>query len=123
MKTIRIPFKRQPNWGESTNWFDRLAEHARDNKYIGLEFLTSNVKLYPNKNNLQSVRNMAETLKDKKLRRDVLATINAVDAGAFSREGNGEFKYKFHSYSRQSSQCSACGSLFSLLRQALEYHA
>jgi len=103
-------------FNEYTNrWFDRLAVKGR---CAELDALLCKVKLWPTKRNLQSVRNMVCNLTDKRLAQSILTTIQGVESRKFKRE----FRFTYHTYPKWGGQASTCGSLFSKLRQAIEYH-
>jgi hypothetical protein len=104
---------------DSTNWFDALAEHAKGGQYPALHVLRAKADLYPTKANLELLRYSVDCLKPAKLRRLIVATIESIQR----REFKHEFRYHYHSYPKSASQSSACGELFSLIRQAVDYHA
>ena len=105
-------------FNESTvKWFDRLADYSAKQYTPAIQALLYNAKCHPTRRNLESVRAFALCLRPKLLRRFLLQTVNDVERRAF----RDEFRHGFHSYPKQSGQASACGELFSLIRQAIEY--
>lgn len=102
-------------------WYADLCEHARQS-YPALQSLRRNVDLYPVKRNLASVRAMAELITDHAIRSALLVTIDTLEC--YGRRGTREFRFTFHTYPRWQGgrQCSVCGSLFSSIRQAIDYY-
>jgi GT2 family glycosyltransferase len=106
-------------FNQSTDrWFDRLADYAENRQSPALQALLYNAKCHPTQRNLKAVRNFAGCLRPKVLRRYLLRTINEVA----DHEFKSEFRFTYHTYPKSSGQVSACGELFSLIRQAIEYH-
>lgn len=104
---------------ESTDqWFSDLIDYADKHPCPATQCLLAAVNRFPVKRNLDTVRYWIGYIKDTKLRQAILATIN--DLKSFGR--GREFKFTYHTYPRWSGQCSACGTTFSLIRQALTYN-
>ncbi len=92
-------------------WFDRLAV-SQDPACFRIRAIASK---FPVKSNLKRLRMEVLELRDSDLRNAILDTINSLPTMTGHK---GEFRYLWH---RTATTCSACGELFSMLRQSIQH--
>lgn len=100
-------------FNESTDkWFCELIDCEADT-------LLPLVKRYPTKRNLLALCDNVRALAiEEKLDAgyEILDTIAGILTGKF----DSEFRHRYHSYPKFAGRVSACGSLFSMIRQAID---
>ena len=99
-------------------WFDKLAIDAQHGAKARAKLLKT-VRRTPNTANLAQAKIDVAELPATQGRAAILAHIEALQANSFRPE----FGRKFHRSPMFAGQVSACGELFSMIRQALEYHS
>jgi hypothetical protein len=99
-------------------WFDKLAVERATGERQRNKLLRT-VRRSPVASNLAQAKIDASALPESQGRTEILAHIEALQNNSFRPE----FGRKFHRSPRFAGQVSACGELFSMLRQALEYHS
>ena len=106
-------------------WFDKLADFARtkrEKERAVCDLMEAICYKFPSHKNLLAMLNVvniaATTMPHKrKLFLEIIASINTVLSGGARKD----FRISYHRYPNWSGQCSATGSLFSALYQALTY--
>lgn len=102
-----------------SGWFDRLVEFARKHRcHLSFQKMLEACRLYPVRRSVERLRKAVAGMPRGSVRSDLLRTVDAVLFGEF----RGQFRFSFHTYPKVSGQVSAAGELFSLVRQAVEYH-
>ena len=97
-------------------WFDLVADHNDNDTVAALLTITDK---YPVRENLLRLRELTHKVDLPEIQKALLLTIDAILDG--HQTVKKEFGLRFHRYPRCPGCVSACGELFSLLRQALTY--
>ena len=101
-------------FNEATDsWFDKLSESSD----LAIVPIFDAAEAYPTARNLRRLRSKVCLLEDVNVRSPLLFHIDAICSF------KGEFRFIYHRYPRNQrfDMCSACGELFSMVRQAIEY--
>lgn len=99
-------------------WFAELGDHAKTESYPALEKLLFAVRKFPSKRNMLQARALVDKLRGGSNRVKLAKQFTALE----NREFRGEFRFTYHTYPKFGGQASACGELFSLIRQSIEYY-